>query len=51
MDNKVLRDLQSQLDSNIDKAKEFAEKNTKRNSLGQVVLRIDDEWRRDDEDE
>lgn len=45
MSNPVLQNLQSRLQNNINKAIKVAEKNTRKNSLGQVVLSCNDEWR------
>lgn len=45
MINPTVQSLQAQLKINMSKAVRFAEKNTKRNSLGQVVLSSNDEWR------
>lgn len=43
-----LEELQEKLKENLDKAVQFAEKNTIRNSEGKVVISEDDIWREDD---
>lgn len=45
MINPTIQELQERLKANISKAVAFAEKNTMRNSAGQVILGADDEWR------
>lgn len=40
-----LLELQNELRNNIQKAIALAEKNTKRDSQGNVVMAMDDEWR------
>lgn len=45
MINPTIQELQERLKANISKAVVFAEKNTMRNSAGQVILGADDEWR------
>lgn len=41
MENKDIDELQEKLNKNIDKAVEFAEKNTKRNNKGEVLYTED----------
>lgn len=45
MINPTIQELQAKLKANMNKAVLFAEKNTTRNSAGQVVISADDEWR------
>lgn len=47
-DSYEISELQQKLQANIHHATKIAEKNTTKNNLGQVVIKSDDEWMKED---